>query len=458
MRRARILIVDRDRDAAAALRVELARRRFEVGDAESLPLAFASAPGFAPDAVLARIDAEQDAAELARTLAAQRCDASVVALVAPSAMSVAVAAMRAGAASFLVAPADPERAALALEKALETRHLRRDGAALREELRRRNAIVGSAPEISHAREVVRRAAPTRATVLVVGEAGAGRDLVAQALHDLSPRRDAPFVRASCAAASEALLDSDLFGCESGALPDADARRAGALERADGGTLFVDEVWQLSPRLQIKLLRVLQHGEHERVGGREVQRVDVRLVVASTRDLADEVRAGRFRDDLYYRLNVVSVALPPLRDRKGDVPALVEHFLARSAEARRKGVRGLTPGALSLLFAYGWPGNVAELATVVGEAVAACDGRDIGVEHLSPALRGARPDERGQSALPAGATLFEIEREAILRTLDQVDGSTARAAEILGISVRKVQYRLKEYGARRSVLAARVAGR
>ncbi|MFL5301749.1 MAG: sigma 54-interacting transcriptional regulator, partial [Anaeromyxobacteraceae bacterium] len=211
-----------------------------------------------------------------------------------------------------------------------------------------------------------------------------------------------------------------------------------------------EVAELSRPLQIRLLRVLQHGELERGGSREAVRVDVRVVAASTRDLADEVRAGRLRDDLYYRLNVVTVALPPLRARRGDLPLLANHFLARSAPANERGVLALSPGALSALFAHAWPGNVRELAAAIGAAVARCDGRVLGEEDLSAGLRGARPDRHGASGLIPGATLFEIERDAILRTLDDVGGSTVRAAEILGVSVRKVQYKLKEY---RSGLAA-----
>jgi DNA-binding NtrC family response regulator len=195
---------------------------------------------------------------------------------------------------------------------------------------------------------------------------------------------------------------------------------------------------------VKLLRVLQQGEYERVGGARTLRVDVRVVASTRVDLGEEVRAGRFRDDLYYRLNVVSLALPPLRSRKGDIPALAAHFLAVHGKALGKTLRGITPGALSALFAYEWPGNVRELENAVASAALACRGDLVGIDDLPTVLRGARPDEGAGSALIPGASLFEIEREAILRTLDAVGGSTARAAEVLGVSVRKVQYRLKEY--------------
>jgi len=251
---------------------------------------------------------------------------------------------------------------------------------------------------------------------------------------------------NCAGLSESLLESAIFGHEKGAFAEAAAREEGSLELARGGTLFLSEVSSTPPACQVRLLRLLQQGEFERVGGTETLRADVRVVAASRRDLAEEVQSGRFRDDLYYRLNVVTVCLPPLRARKGDIPALADHFIEIHARAAGKGVRRITPGALSALFAYDWPGNVRELEEVVERAVLASRGPEIGAEDLPPALHGARPEERTASALIPGASLFEIEREAILRTLDVVGGSTARAAEVLGISVRKIQYRLKEYRA------------
>jgi two-component system NtrC family response regulator len=244
--------------------------------------------------------------------------------------------------------------------------------------------------------------------------------------------------------SESLLDSELFGHERGAFPEAEGRRIGRFEEAHGGTLYLHEVSRLPPTVQVKLLRVLQQGDFERMGGTETVHVDVRVIAGSQRDLAEEVRAGRFRDDLYYRLNVVSLALPPLRARKADIPALVNHFLAIQARAHGKDITGVTPGALSALFAYDWPGNVAELEAVVERAVTVARASEIGADDLSPVLHGNGQEAIGTSALIPGATLFEIEREAILRTLDQVNGSTAKAAEVLGVSVRKIQYRLKEY--------------
>ncbi len=445
MRRDRILIVDPNPLDGAALRAALCESGFDAVESTTADGALGLVPSFRPAAVL--LDAalpDVDPAGFVGRLRGLRSDAVVVVATTPERLDAAVTALRAGAETYVVRPLDPGQVLVVLEKALEKRRLRTDSAALRETIRRRLQIVGAAPELQAVVEVVKRVAPTKATVLVQGEAGTGKAHVAQALHEASPRRDKPFERVNCAALSEALLESELLGHEKGAFADADERRIGRLELANGGTLHLHEVGRLPARLQVKLLRVLQSGDLERVGGRETVHVDVRVVAASQRDLAEEVRAGRFRDDLYYRLNVVSVALPPLRQRKGDIPALVNHFIEVHAAAQGKEISGVTAGTLSALFAYGWPGNVRELSNVVERAVASCRGREITAEDLTPVLHGGRPEESTASALIPGATLFEIEREAILRTLDQCGGSTARAAEVLGVSIRKIQYRLKEY--------------
>jgi two-component system NtrC family response regulator len=456
MKRDRVLVIDGNPLDGAALRAALCERGFDAVEAPTAEGGLALVPSFAPAVVLA--DAalpDCDGAALVGRLRELRSDAAVVVTTPLDRLDSAVAAMRAGADSYLVRPLDSTQVAIVLEKALEKRSLRRDSAVLRQHIRQRLAVVGTAPELQSVVDVARRVAPTKATVLVVGEAGTGREHVAQAIHEGSPRRDRAFVTVKCAALSEALLETELFGYERGVLGDADLRHIGGFEQADGGTIYLDEVGRLPPSMQVKLLRVLQHGDFERVGGTDAVHVDVRVVASSQRDLAEEVRAGRFRDDLYYRLNVVTVALPPLRARKGDIPALVTHFIDVQSRAAGKHVAGVTPGALSALFAYDWPGNVRELENVIERAVRVCRGREIGAEDLSPVLYGAGADQGTASALIPGATLFEIEREAILRTLEQVGGSTARAAEVLGVSVRKIQYRLKEYrsgssGRRRAV--------
>jgi two-component system NtrC family response regulator len=447
MNRERVLIIDADQAAGAALRAALVEHGVDAVEASTCEAALALLPSVQPAVVLADagLPGCEGAALLARLHAAPS-DAAVVVTAGADGLETALAALRAGAAAYLVRPLDPAHVAVALRKAAETRRLRLDGERLRERIRGRLALVGTAPELLAVHELARRVAPTKATVLVLGEAGTGKQHLAQVLHELSPRRERPFLRVNCAALGEALVDSELFGHEQGAFEEADRRHVGAFERARGGTLYLDEVGRLSPAVQVKLLRVLQEGTLERLGGREAIPVDVRVVAGSQRDLAAEVHAGRFRDDLYYRLNVVAVALPPLRSRKADIPALVAHFLEHRGNAAGRPLRGVTPGVLSSLFAYEWPGNLRELEGVVRAAAERATGGELTAADLPPVLHGVKAEDAGSSGLIPGATLFEIEREAILRTLDQVDGSTARAAEILGVSVRKIQYRLKEYKA------------
>ncbi len=444
----RILVVDDEANARQALRDILSEEGYEVVEAADGEDALQLMQSFAPAAVLADVRMPRmDGITLLRKAREQGSDSVFVMMTAFASVEAAVEAMRAGAENYLVKPLDVNAVLVVLEKALEKLRLQRETQNLRERVRERyrfHNIVGDAPELQAVYEVVKRAAPTRATVLILGESGTGKELIAQALHEESPRRDRPFIKVSCAALSETLLESELFGHEKGAFTGAIGRREGRFELADGGTLFLDEIGDISPALQIKLLRVLQEKEFERVGGGSTLKVDVRLVAATNRDLATEVKNGKFREDLYYRLNVVAVTLPPLRQRKGDIPALVSHFVEKYCKAYGKEIRGLAPGTLNALLAHDWPGNVRELENVVERAVVLAKGQEMTADDLPPTLRGPRPRERTPGALIPGATLYEIEREAILRTLEMVGGSTSRAAEILGISVRKIQYRLKEY--------------
>jgi two-component system NtrC family response regulator/two-component system response regulator HydG len=444
----RVLVVDDEGNARQALRDILSEEGYEVVEAADGEDALQLMQSFAPAAVLADVRMPRmDGITLLKKAREQGSDSVFVMMTAFASVEAAVEAMRAGAENYLVKPLDVNAVLVVLEKALEKLRLQRETQNLRERVRERyrfHNIVGDAPELQAVYEVVKRAAPTRATVLILGESGTGKELIAQALHEESPRRDRPFIKVSCAALSETLLESELFGHEKGAFTGAIGRREGRFELADGGTLFLDEIGDISPALQIKLLRVLQQKEFERVGGVSTLKVDVRLVAATNRDLASEVKNGKFREDLYYRLNVVAVTLPPLRQRKGDIPALVSHFVEKYGKAYAKEIRGLAPGTLNALLAHDWPGNVRELENVVERAVVLAKGLEMTADDLPPTLRGPRPRERTPGALIPGATLYEIEREAILRTLEMVGGSTSRAAEILGISVRKIQYRLKEY--------------
>ncbi len=458
--RERILVVDDEPNARAALRTILADEGFEIAEAADGEEALSLLPGFAPAAVLADVRMPRmDGITLLRRARQQGSDAVFVMMTAFASVEAAVEAMREGAENYLVKPLEVNAVLAVLAKALDKLRLVRETDILRERVRERyrfHNIVGDAPELHAVFDVVKRAAPTKATVLILGESGTGKELIAQALHEewvtsLVEKGDAsaksrPFVKVNCAALSETLLESELFGHEKGAFTGAIGRKEGRFELADGGTLFLDEIGDISPSTQIKLLRVLQQKEFERVGGTQTLKVDVRLVAATNRDLAAEVKAGKFREDLYYRLNVVAVTLPPLRLRKGDIPALVSHFIEKYSRAYGLDQPKLAAGTLNALLAHDWPGNVRELENVVERAVVLVPrGSDLTADDLPPSLRGPRPRERGGGSLIPGATLYEIEREAILRTLEMVGGSTSRAADVLGISVRKIQYRLKEYG-------------
>jgi two-component system NtrC family response regulator/two-component system response regulator HydG len=447
----RILVVDDEPNARTSLCTLLIEEGYEVAQASDGEEALERLGRFGPAAVLTDVRMPKlDGIGLIRRARSQGSNAVFVVTTAFGRVDSAVEAMREGAESYLLKPLDAEAVIIVLKKALEKRRLLLEAQNLRERIRERHRfdrIIGDSAEIQSVFEVVKQAAPTRATVLILGESGTGKELIAQAIHDESPRRDRPFVKVNCAALTETLLEGELFGHEKGSFTGAVARREGRFELADGGTLLLDEVGEISPAMQLKLLRVLQHQKFERVGGTETIQVDVRVIASTNRDLAAEVKAGRFRDDLFYRLNVITVTVPPLRHRKGDLPALVSHFLDRYCKAYGKNLDGLAPGTLNALLAYSWPGNVRELENVIERAVVLGKGHQLTADDLPASLRIPRT-EKGPAgdcrALIPGATLHEIEREAILRTLEMVDGSTSRAGEILDISVRKIQYRLKEY--------------
>ncbi len=306
----------------------------------------------------------------------------------------------------------------------------------------RSGIVGAAPVMRAVFEVVDQVAPSRATVLITGESGTGKELVANAIHHRSLRRKGPFVKLHCSALAESLLESELFGHERGAFTGAVVRKDGRFQLADGGTLFLDEIGEISPAIQVKLLRFLQEHEFERVGGTHTIRVDVRVIAATNRKLEEEVASGRFREDLFYRMNVVALEIPPLRQRPTDILALAQFFVERYAKENAKVIDGFTPEALALLSAYHWPGNVRELENAVERGVVLTTSSIIEVRHLPAQVRAKV--ELGHVPLIPGATMAQIERHAIIETLKATGGSTSKAAEMLGISARTIQYRLHEY--------------
>ena len=329
----------------------------------------------------------------------------------------------------------------------EKRRLLDENRLLREELRERyelKNLVGNSAPMRQVYELVAQAAPTGATVLVRGESGTGKELVAHAIHHGSPRSGRPFVRVSCAALPESLVESELFGHEAGAFTDARARRPGRFELAHGGTLFLDEVGELSPSVQVKLLRVLQEREFERVGGTHPVRVDVRLIAATNKDLEAAMRAGEFREDLYYRLNVFSIFVPPLRERRTDIPLLADHFVEKLAREHRRDVRRIATTAIDVLMSYHWPGNVRELANCIERAILVCDGGVLHAHHLPPTLQTAEVSGTlPQTSLEAALGAFE--KDLLLDAVKIARGNRARAARLLQTTERILSYRLRRHG-------------
>jgi two-component system response regulator AtoC len=364
----------------------------------------------------------------------------------------AIEAMKAGAYDYVSKPFRPDEVVLVLKKAEERERLARENRRLRTELAqeyRLDNLVGTSEQMGGVLRQVRKVAPIKTTVLLQGESGTGKELVARAIHELSPRASLPFVAVNCAAIPAELIESELFGHVKGAFTDASRNKKGLFAEADGGTLFLDEVGELPLGLQVKLLRFLQEEEIRRVGDVRSERVDVRVVAASARDLGKAVQAGEFREDLYYRLNVVGIRLPPLRERPGDIPLLAKHFLSKYARLRAEApVTGISEEALEAMRAYRWPGNVRELEHAIERAMVLCEGSEIREEDLPDRLREAAPPAAGV-ALPEDTLSIKratraVEEQLIRKALERTGGNRTRAAEILEISYRALLYKIKEY--------------
>jgi two-component system response regulator HydG len=379
-------------------------------------------------------------------------ETEVVLMTAHGTVETAVDAMKEGAYDFVTKPLKRAHVVRIVKNALEKQSLIVENRALKAQLaeRRRRAIIGTSLPWRRTMEIVMQAAPSEATVLLLGESGTGKELLARAVHDNSPRAKSPFVAINCAAIPESILEAELFGYEKGAFTGATTSREGRFEAASGGTLFLDEIGEIPRTVQVKLLRVLQEGEIERLGGGgKTRRIDIRLIAATNVNLAEEVRAGRFREDLYYRLNVIPVNVPPLRDRRDDVPLLVQHFLQLYAEKNAKPIAGCTPGALELLADYPWPGNVRELENTIERAVVLTRSGMIDEEALPREVRDAAITGVTGGAPPGGLTfavgtpLAEIEMRVIRETLRHTRGDKRLAAKLLGIATRTIYRRLEE---------------
>jgi DNA-binding NtrC family response regulator len=451
--RARLVVIDDEKNAADALGALLRDDGYETAVAYDAEAALRLLEAQEPDLVLTDLRLPgMDGLELLGRIRQMHPQTMVILMTAYGTVKNAVKAMKLGAEDYLAKPVDVEELELVVSRALEKKSLLAEASVLRQRLEQKykfDNLVGESPPMLEVLKSVRQIAPSNASVLLLGESGTGKELFAQAIHENSPRKRRPFVKVACAALPETLLESELFGHEKGSFTGAISARAGRFELADGGTLFLDEIGDITPTVQVKLLRFLEEHEFERVGGNKTLKVDVRVVAATHRDLESRIREGLFREDLFYRLNVIELHIPALRERRSDVPILAHHFLKRFAEANAKDIRGFSDEALGLLARHPWPGNVRELENAIERAVVLASEPHLGPAHF-PTL--ARANETLVAASPGsvrvpGSTLADIEREAIQRTLESVSGSTSRAAKVLGISPRKIQYKLKEYEAR-----------
>ncbi len=386
--------------------------------------------------------------ELLRAVKTVAPDVDVIMLTAFGTVEEAVQAMKDGAYDFLTKPFQRAQLIRLIRKALERRALIAENRALQQrldDLLRQGAVIGTSPAFQRMMTLIEQVAPSSATVLIEGESGSGKELAARAIHERSARRAGPFVAVNCAALPETLLESELFGYERGAFTGAAGRKEGRFELADGGTLFLDEVADLSPVTQPKILRVLQEGEFERVGGTKTLRVDVRIVTATNQDLAQLVREKRFREDLYYRLNVITITVPPLRERREDIPFLAHHFLRVYAAKNNRKLDGFSEEALARLETYAWPGNVRELENAVERAVVLARGSLIEVADLPASVVEGTPSADWVKAIPVGTSLAEVEQRVLEETLRHTKGNKTLAAKLLGIDPKTVFRKLKQAG-------------
>jgi len=445
-----VLVVDDEKSQRDIMTMILEGEGYTVEAASSVTQALALFRSHQADLVLTDLSMpERDGLSLLEELVKLDPEALVILITAYGTIGSAVQAMKKGAADFLTKPVDREELLITITKAFEKIRLVRENRQLKQQLYEKfkvDNILGHHVLMQEVFRVIKKVAASQATVLITGESGTGKELVARALHAHSPRAERPFRALNCAAVPETLIESELFGHEKGSFTGAQARQVGLFEAVDGGTLFLDEIGDLGLPLQAKLLRVLQEKEIRRIGGREDIKVDVRVVAATNRKLAAAIKQGTFREDLFYRLNVVSVHLPPLRDRATDIPQLVEHFLKKYTVASGKAVKGATNAALRLLIEYPWPGNVRELESVIERAVLLCESDHIDVEDLPPETRSrVTLLDRMDFDLPAeGFSLEEFERKLLETAMARSNGVIAKAAKMLGLTYKTMQYRLEKF--------------
>jgi len=444
-----LLIVDDEKNTRDGLRNAL-EDQFEVYVAADIAGALSTIEGDPPDVLITdlRLGGEDGMDLIDQVLKLPKPPVCIM-MTAYGSVDTAVEAMRRGAYDFVTKPVNIDRLEILIQRAIRDRDLRRENVELRQQVEKKSGLenmIGSSPPMVEVFDTLRQVAPSRATVLVQGETGTGKELAARAIHQLSPRANKKFIAVHCKAFSAQLLESELFGHEKGAFTGAFERRIGRFEQANGGTLFLDEIGEIDENTQVKILRALGERTFERVGGNQTITSDVRLVAATNKDLAKLVAEGKFRDDLYFRLNVVQVTMPPLRQRKEDIPLLVQAFLKESAKENGKPYRELAPEAAACILNHDWPGNVRELRAAIEHAVVMCTSARIGVRDLPATVRqqthiGLATQQ--DSPARGGLNLHQTEQTLILRALEESGGNRTEAAERLGISRRTLHRRLKE---------------
>ncbi|HOU37519.1 MAG TPA: sigma-54 dependent transcriptional regulator [Treponemataceae bacterium] len=442
-----ILVIDDEKNIRTGLQAALELDGYEVLLAEDGTTGLSLALNNEVDLVITDLRMPGvSGEEVLRRITTETPGIPVIVLTGHGTVENAVEAMRSGAYDFLTKPLNLDRLSLLVKRALQSRELVLQNRELEQEAEKRKSfehIIGKSPSMLKLFDVVKRVAPTRASVLITGESGVGKELIANALHNLSTRKDNPIIKVHCAALAENILESELFGHEKGAFTGAVSRKRGRFELAHGGTIFLDEIGEINQSVQIKILRVLQEKMFERVGGEDTIEVDVRVITATNRDLEKEIAEGRFREDLFYRLNVVRIHVPPLRERKDDLPLMISAFVKEFAEENGKVIESIDPKARQALYAYDWPGNVRQLRNCIESAVVMTTGTVITLDELPPSIR--EMDEIPAITIPVGATMADAEREIILQTLAAQNGNKSKTAEVLGIGRKTLHRKLDEYG-------------
>ncbi len=447
MARRTIFVVDDEESHRMMLRAHLEEEGFDVVEASDGQEAVDRIKDKFFDLVLIDIRMPRmDGMEALRQIKKITSAIPVIMMTAYGSINSAIEALKSGAEDYLPKPLDMDELLIKVHRALRFKQLEEENLLNRERLGTRfdfSSIIGRSLKMKELFETLSMVAPTEATILLLGESGTGKEIVANAIHQNSEKRERPYVKVNCAALPEALLESELFGHEKGAFTGALYKKKGRFELADGGTIFLDEIGEMSLLTQTKILRVLQEMEFEAVGGTKTVRVHVRIIAATNKHLEEEVKEGKFREDLYYRLNVVPITIPPLRERREDIPILAEHFLGIYSKKNKRTIRGFEPGAMDAFIRYSWLGNVRELENIVERTVIMCRRDIISVDDLPPAIAGSEQKE-GESEFVIGSSLRELEKDAIWRTLRYTEGNRTKTATILGITRKTLQNKIKEY--------------